>query len=107
MDKLRHYKGASFWTYTLDMTDHMYPVQVRSGVRSHLSRNVFEQISARVFLESFKRGPFEQGADSASDGTAVQRVDGAPAEIPAEEFITPATHIRDPPRGKIQRREKQ
>ena len=86
MDKLRHYKGASFWTYTLDTTDHMYPVQVRSGVRSHLSRNVFEQISARLFLESLEQGPFEQGAGSASDGTVVQRVDDAPAEIPAEEL---------------------
>ena len=85
MDKLRHYKGVQFWTYTLDMTDRMYPVQQHSGVRSHLSRNVFEQISARLFLESFERGPFEQGAGSASDGTVVQRVDDAPAEIPAEE----------------------
>ena len=91
MDKLRDSKGVKFWQYILDMTDDMWPQ--KSGVRSHLSRNVFEQISARLFMEHFKRGPFGQGADSGSDGTAVQRVDGAPAEIPAEEFTTPATHI--------------
>ena len=82
MDTLRNYKGVRFWKYTLDMTDDLSPQP--SGVRSHLSRNAFEQISARLFLESFKRGPFEQGAGSASDGegTVAQRVDDAPPEIP-------------------------
>ena len=82
MSKLRHFKGVGFWKYTLEMTDDLRP-HFR-GVRSHLSRNVFEQISARVFMESFERGPFEQEAGSASDGTVVQRVDEAPAETPAE-----------------------
>ena len=87
MHKLEQYGGESFWKYTLDTTERLCPVlQGHSGVRSHLSRNVFEQISARLFLESLEQGPFEQGAGSASDGTTVvQRVDDAPAVTPAEE----------------------
>ena len=59
MEKLTQLEGARVWTCTLEMVGQAF--HGHNGVRSYLSRNAFEQISARIFMESFVQCPFSQG----------------------------------------------